>query len=199
MNTIDYINMVELMRNSTSNIQKCRDEKDTLKKCILCKNYLSSNQWSLLLEDHIKSKFNIGKCLNNTSGDGCSERNKNIEIKVSLGAINGQFHFVQLRPEHKIDYYLLLAYNLYENEIGKLYWFLCEASELYDLLPEYGGYAHGTIGKLGKITCDNIYDRNCEYALRPNPLQNDNNKPKILWNIMKERFSVSEKYIIDTI
>ena len=45
-----------------------------------------------------------------------------------------------------------------------------QKSVVNDLLPKYGGYAHGTIKEYGKITADSIlghlFDKKVEYALR---------------------------------
>ena len=143
-----------------------RKEESFLNICKLSKKHLSSNMYSCLIENIIKKRFKIEKCKDNTSGDGISINNKNIEIKISLGDSTGKMNFVQLRPDHKIDFYLMLTYNKKED---KIFWFLCDPIILYNLLPEYGGYSHGTIKKLGKINLNNIYGRNLEYSLRPNP------------------------------
>jgi len=186
------MNFVAHMRLASKWKSICEAEKNTLQKCILCKHQLSSQQWGPLLESFIKEKFNIGPAVDSVSGDGCSSKGLNIEIKVSLGDKGGQLNFVQLRPDHTIDYYLFLGYNLFEGKLGQTHWLLCPSKELYTLLPTYGGYAHGTISKLGDITMENIYGRGCEYALRPNPALKDARKGKKLWNIMCEKFSVTE-------
>ena len=193
---INYIDLVKTMRNPINYKQICINEPDLLKKCLLCKKYLTSSQWSMLLENYIKKLFNMEKAIDNISGDGYTiETQKRIEIKVSLGTNDtGGFNFVQLRPDHTLDYYLFLTYNIYEEEIGKLYWFLCKPEYLYKLLPEYGGYAHGTIEINGPITKENIYGKSHEYALRPNPLITSE-KPNKLWNIMKEKFGTTEDII----
>ena len=127
---MNYKLIVNELKDSSFNIlTKCINEPDILKQCILCKRFLSSNQWSMILEKSIKKKFNIGKSLNNISGDG-RVNSKNIEIKVSLGDKKGQFNFVQLRPGHSIDYYLFLTYNLFEDDLGKIYWFLIPPEKL---------------------------------------------------------------------
>lgn len=194
---IDYAAIVKQQRSKVDYTALIRSEPDMLKKVILCKDRLSPTQWSTVLESDIKRRFNIEKKGDSTSGDGRSSKNqKNVEIKVSLGSSkNGQFNFVQLRPDHALDYYLLMAYNLSEDALGKIYWFLCEPRELYELLPKYGGYAHGTVAVNEKITMDNIYGRGKEYALRPNPTANDGNKSKELWNIMLAKFAVTEAEI----
>ena len=148
--------IVESMRVQNKYVEICKREEDLLHKCILCRYYLSSNQWSLLLESHIKNLFNIEKAKDSTSGDGISRNGMNIEIKVSLGSDNGRINFVQIRPDHKIDYYLFLVYNLYTENIGSIHWLLCDSNELYKLLPEYGGYAHGSILQHNAITLENI-------------------------------------------
>ena len=189
---MNFQKIVAHMRLASKWKSICEAEKNTLQKCILCKHQLSSQQWGPLLESFIKEKFNIGPAVDSVSGDGCSSKGLNIEIKVSLGDKGGQLNFVQLRPDHNIDYYLFLGYNLFKGELGQTHWLLCPSKELYTLLPTYGGYAHGTISKLGDITMENIYGRGCEYALRPNPALKDTRKGKKLWNIMCEKFSVTE-------
>lgn len=193
-----YYKLVKNMRDNKNLEEMCENENDILKKCILCKTHLSSNKWSMILEKFIIKKFNLKKKLNNTSGDARSEKS-NIEIKVSLGTKDGTYNLVQLRPDHDIDYYIILIYDMFVGDIGKIYWFLCPSKKLYNLLPKYGGYSHGTIKELGKITKENIYNRNREYSLRPNSIKNDKTKPKKLWNIMVETFLCTEEDIINNI
>lgn len=88
---------------------------------------------------------------------------------------------MQIRPDHNVQYYILVCYNLFEGEIGKDYIFLIPSNILYSLIPKYGGYAHGTIERLGEITKYNLFGNNFEYALRPNPEKQNSTKPKKLW------------------
>ena len=194
-----YRNIIKELRKNTNKVKICKDEMDIVRKCLLCRFYLSSMQWGPLLEKYIKDRFKIGKPLNSTSGDGCSPRKKNIEIKVSLGTSQGTFNFVQIRPDHNIHYYLFLAYDVYFGKEGKIYWFLCNAQALYKLIPQFGGYAHGTVAKFGKITLRNMKGRNMEYALRPSPSSRHGSNPYKLWQIMIKKFIVSENVIRKTI
>lgn len=181
-NTIQIKHLEKIVlnfRNDTTKIKKlCINEKNLLTQCILCKHYLSAQQWSSILENKIKEIFDIKQKINSTSGDGVINKN-NIEIKVSLGDTKGTFSFVQLRPGHSIKYYIFLTYNAYESELGKIYWFLIPSNDLYKLLQLYGSYSHGTIEKNGKITLENI-SKKYEYSLRPNPIKKD--KSKKLWD-----------------
>ena len=195
---MNLINIVKNMRNITNYVDICKKEKDILKQCVLCKYYLSSNQWSMVLESSIKQRFNILQAKDNMSGDGLIN-NKTVEIKVSLGGSNGQFNFVQLRPSHTIDYYLFLVYDVYSSHsnLGQIHWFLSKPNDLYKLLPEYGGYAHGTVSNNGKITEENIFKKGnekLEYSLRPNNLKNG--KSKELWDILIDKFSINENDIL---
>jgi hypothetical protein len=190
-----YSYIVKELRQSNNRLQLCQQEKNIVRQCLLSKYYLSSMQWAPLLEKHIKEKFSISSPTNNTSGDGCSPKKKNIEIKVSLGTMDGSFNFVQIRPDHHIHYYLFLAYDVYFGKEGKVYWFLCKPHELYRLLPQYGTYAHGTISKLGKITQQNLKGRNIEYALRPSPRAQKTSKQYTLWQVMLKRFQSTEASI----
>lgn len=102
-------------------------------------------------------------------------KNKAIEYKFSIANSDGKINFVQLRPSHKIDYYLLSYYDPKETGPDMLENFVCRSRDLYLLLPEFGGYAHGTVKDNGKVTAENIVKNlknGCEYALRPNTTNN---------------------------
>jgi len=64
--------------------------------------------------------------------------------------------------------------------VGKAYILKIPSNDMYNLVVEYGGYAHGTCEKLGNITINNIKGRNCEYVLRCDP-NNKNGKNYELW------------------
>ena len=177
----DFKNIVHQLRNKTCYKEICKLETNLLQKCILCKHYLNIKEWPIEMEQFIKKHLNIQDKINEISGDG-HKNNKNIEIKVSLGSKDGQFNIVQIRPDHNIDYYLFVGYNLFDEELGKTYVLYIPSEELYKLLPKYGGYSHGTKRKLDEITSDNIKGRNCEYSLRPNPNKRQTTKTRKLWN-----------------
>jgi hypothetical protein len=175
----DFIKIVESMKQPETRVSEIILKKNTLHKCVLCKKYLSSQKWSIVMENHIKNLFGITQKKNNMSGDGVSN-DKNVEIKVSLGDSNGGINFVQIRPGHDIDYYIFLIYDINIGKYGSLFWICLSSDELYSLLPEYGCYAHGTVRQHGKITLDNIYNKNnnLEYAIRCNSKKNKTKKYK---------------------
>ena len=148
-------------------LEKIKNEKTLTGKCILGRQYLTPQ--STDLETIFKEELHIGNVLNSTSGDG-SKNGINYEIKASIHANKSKMNFVQIRPDHHIHYYILIAYNMYENDtIGNAHIFKIPSNIVYDLIIRFGGYAHGTVAVLGKITTDNIKGRNCEYALRCDP------------------------------
>ena len=161
---------------------------------IIAKTQLSSQAYSPALEAWLKARLNIGPAVNETSGDGVWDK-QNIEIKVSLGGKSGQFNFVQIRPDHDIDGYLFVTYSIWNDEVT---WFYVSPNDMNDLILEFGGYAHGTIKALGKITEDNIKGRNCEYALRPDP-HKKSGKARACWDALvrvgkkPQSFFISEK------
>lgn len=145
--------------------------KDAHIYCII--NNISAQQYGPLLERFINIKFNYVKNkAENCTGD-CSKDGKNSEIKVSLGgATHTKFNFVQLRPSHNCDTYILTAYNLSSENVecgGELYLFRIPKEEIKKIIVSYGGYAHGTIKEHGKITLDTLNDEKSmkEYAIRP--------------------------------
>jgi hypothetical protein len=125
--------------------------------------------------------LDIGPPINKTSGDG-HKNGLNYEIKASIHAKNSHLNFVQIRPDHSVDFYILVAYNMYENDaIGNAHIFKVPSNIIYNLIVKYGGYAHGSCSILGCITIDNIKGRNCEYALRCDP-NAKKGKSFELWN-----------------
>lgn len=139
--------------------------------CII--HRVSAQQYGTLLEKFVRTKFNYSK--NNASdctGD-CSKEGKNSEVKVSLGgAKHKKFNFVQIRPSHDCDTYILTAYHLSPENVeteGELYIFKVPKSDIKNLVVSYGDYAHGTIKELGIITKDSINDELSikEYSIRP--------------------------------
>jgi len=164
-------------------LEKIKNKKTLTTKCIWARKYL--NPQSTDLETICKEDLNIGNALNSTSGDG-HKNGINYEIKTSIHAKKSKINFVQIRPDHHIDNYILIAYNMYENDtIGKAHIFKVPSDNVYDLIIRFGGYAHGSTAMLGKITSDNIKGRNCEYALRCDPNAKKGNDVEIWKEFMK--------------
>jgi len=140
---------------------------------IYCKIYnLSGQVAGPLIENYIKNKYNMSK--NNASscvGDLMCN-NTNFEIKVSNGGKeNNKFNYVQLRMNHNCEYIFTAYYLSYENlnTNGNLFIFRLNKENIKNLILKYGGYAHGTIQKLGEIKKDDLDDvtNDKEYAIRP--------------------------------
>jgi hypothetical protein len=160
-------------------ISKCIHKIEIMKQSdikrahIYCKiNQLSGQVSGPLIEYFIKNKYGMEK--NNASlckGD-LHHNLMNFEIKISTGGKeNNKFNYVQLRMNHDCVY-ILTAYYIsidnVENE-GELFIFKLNKKELKDLIYKYGGYAHGTVQKLGKITEEELdnQENDKEYAIRP--------------------------------
>jgi hypothetical protein len=140
---------------------------------IYCKIHkLSGQVTGPLIENYIKEKYNMTK--NNASlctGD-VTYNNHNIEIKVSNGGKeNNKFNYVQLRMNHNCNYILTAYYIGNDNldNLGELFIFQLTKENIKNLICHYGGYAHGTIQKLGKITKEDLDNEtnDKEYAIRP--------------------------------
>lgn len=104
----------------------------------------------------------------------------NYEIKTSIGGKNNnKFNFVQIRLNHSCDY-ILTAYYINKNNIenfGELFIFKLKKEDMKNIVLKYGGYAHGTIKKLGPITNETLNSNiHKEYQIRPiygSPCWND--------------------------
>lgn len=161
--------------NHAQEIMNCKSWKDAHVYCVV--NRLSSQQYGPLLEKYIINKYNFSKSkVIDCNGDISTIKGRNIELKVSTGGkYRNKFNYVQIRPFHKCDMYILTAYHLSVENIknqGNFYIFKIPKGRLNQLLVRYGGYAHGTITKQGSITTQSLrtLTKDCnhyEYALRP--------------------------------
>ena len=148
-------------------------ETDIKRAHIYCKiNQLSGQVSGPLIEHYIKNKYGMEKNSASLCKGDLQHNQINFEIKISNGGKeNNKFNYVQLRMNHDCVY-IFTAYYIsidnVENE-GELYIFKLNKKELKDLIYKYGGYAHGTVQKLGKITEDDLdnQENDKEYAIRP--------------------------------
>jgi hypothetical protein len=152
-------------------IMKLTTLKEAHIYCII--HGVSAQQYGPLLERFIRTKFNyIKNKAEDCTGD-CSKDGKNSEVKVSLGGTaHTKFNFVQIRPSHDCDNYILTAYHLSSENVeseGELYIFKIPKEDIKKIIVSYGGYAHGTIKEHGTITINSLSDEKSikEYALRP--------------------------------
>jgi hypothetical protein len=145
--------------------------KDAHVYCVL--NRISAQQFGPLLERYIRTRFNYTKNSANECTGDCAKDGKNSEVKVSLGgSTHTKFNFVQLRPSHDCDTYILTAYHLTTENVeaeGELYVFCVPKTNIIDLIVKHGSYAHGTFKEHGPITAESIQcpKNTKEYALRP--------------------------------
>lgn len=127
------------------------------------------------LQQHNQRNFEI-KLSNDSkenNSSACIEHNQtNFEIKVSNGGKeNNKFNYVQLRMNHNCAY-ILTAYHINYDNIeteGELFIFKLTKINIKIIILKYGGYAHGTKQKLGKISEDDLENpiNNKEYSIRP--------------------------------
>lgn len=163
--------LVSIKIKHKDEIMKLSTLKEAHVYCII--HNVSAQQYGPLLEKYIRTKYKYDKNKAEDCTGDCSKDGMNSEIKVSLGgAEHKKFNFVQIRPSHECEMYILTAYHLnFDNvdEEGELYIFKVPKDELIKLIASHGGYAHGTIKEHGEITTDSLTEDNNtkEYALRP--------------------------------
>lgn len=137
--------------------------------------------YGAVLESWVKRHLGLGDKIDNLSGDA-SFGSETLEIKVSIeNGSEGQYNFVQIRPHHRVTHYIFVTYSVSRDEE---FWFKIPSADLYDLLPEFGGYAHGTLSSQGQITNKSIKENQFEYALRPSMFSGKNTKTNKLWNVL---------------
>jgi len=159
-------------------LSRCNHKKEILKQSnlktahIYCKiNHLSGQISGPLIEFYIQNKYKMTKNKSSLCIGDLQKKKVNYEIKVSTGGKeNNKFNYVQLRMNHKCEY-LLTAYYINDiniKQLGELFIFKLNKLNMKKLILKFGGYAHGTIEKLGKITAKDLNCKNTkEYAIRP--------------------------------
>jgi len=159
-------------------LSRCNHKKEILKQTnlksahIYCKiNHLSGQISGPLIEFYIQNKYKMTKNSSSSCIGDLQRKKVNYEIKVSTGGKdNNKFNFVQLRMNHKCEY-LLTAYYINDSnlrQMGELFIFKLNKLNIKKIILMFGGYAHGTIKKLGKITSKDLdKNNNKEYAIRP--------------------------------
>lgn len=186
MNDIDYKKLIKELRLK-SRVEKdkallqARNSDSLLEKCVLLRVYTSpqaNDAEKLIMED-----LEISACLDNISGDG-TKNDLKYEIKVSVHDERCKINIRQIRPHHSVDFYIIVALNLFAGENGEAYIFKIPSSIIKELVLEYGAYTHGTVIKNGKICKESIDDANSlyEYSLTANPNGGENTKSLKLWN-----------------
>lgn len=160
-------------------IKKCNT---LVEKCVLIRYYLKPQ--SSLIETIIRNDLEISPPNDNTSGDGI-KKGIRYEIKFSGHSAKSNVNFVQIRPLHKVDYYILAVYLMHSDasSIGEAHIFKVPSADIKELIVAYGGYAHGTIAKQGKISLESMNNNQYEYALRCNPFAK-RGKGKRLWDTL---------------
>jgi hypothetical protein len=167
----EHLNISKTTHEVSEQIMKLNTLKEANVYCVI--NSLSAQQYGPILEKYIRTKFNYIKNKAASCTGDCSKDGKNSEVKVSLGgASHTKFNFVQIRPSHDCDIYILTAYNLSIENVeteGELYIFKVPKLDIKQIVANYGGYAHGTIKEHGKITINSLNDEKNinEYAIRP--------------------------------
>jgi hypothetical protein len=152
-------------------LMKLNTVKDAHTYCVI--HGISAQKYGPLLEQFIRVKFNYTKNKAEDCTGDCSKNGSNSEVKVSLGGANhNNFNFVQIRPSHDCETYILTAYHLSRENVeseGELYIFKIPKISIKDIILSHGSYAHGTIREHGPITITSLNDEKSikEYAFRP--------------------------------
>ena len=186
MTKIDCIQIVKSIRSNKLVLEKQQaikqayESDDIWEKCVLFRKYTSPQ--STDSEKLIRHDLNIGNPADTVSGDGM-KNGVNYEIKVSIHDTKCKTNIRQIRPHHNVDFYIIMAFNVFGGDRGEACVFKVPSEKIYDLVLEYGFYTHGTIKRNGVITAESIRDKTTdfEYSLSADPNAPNNTKSKKLW------------------
>ena len=180
----DLLNVIQDERSKVELKNEVINTDSTRSAFIVSKAKLSSQQYGAALEKHIKKKFKWNAQIDNKSGDSTTLKGNRIEIKCSIEDATGGFNYVQIRPWHTLEFYLLANYSIKTDEVIFL---LCPKKEFVDLVVSNGQLAHGTKDATGE------YD---EYAYRPKMHRKLGTKGRQQWEDLQQ-WRVSEEALYE--
>ena len=177
---VEGIRSNKLVLEKQQAIKQAYESNDIWEKCVLFRKYTSPQ--STDAEKLLRNDFKIGKPVNTVSGDGM-KNGVNYEIKVSIHDTKCKTNIRQIRPHHDVDFYIIMAFNVFGGDRGEAYVFKVPSEKIYELVLEYGGYTHGTVKRNGVITAESIRDKSTdfEYSLSADPNASTTTKGKKLW------------------
>lgn len=188
---IDYNSIVEEERfayiNSSNDkiIEYVGRSNNLLEKFVLLRRYTGPQ--SNVSEKIIKTDLQIDNPINNTSGDGHKNGN-NFEIKASIHAKDCALNIRQIRPHHTIDFYIVIHLDIFSETEATVTTYKIPSNDLYNVIPQFGGYTHGTVKNNGKITIDSIYDdkHSFEYSITYSPMKKTKGKNKEIKEFLEQ-------------
>jgi len=177
---VEDIRSNKLVLEKKQAIKQAYESEDIWEKCVLFRKYTSPQ--STDSEKLLRHDFEIGNPVDSVSGDGM-KNGLNYEIKVSIHDTKCKTNIRQIRPHHNVDFYIIMAFNVFGGDKGEAFVFKVPSEIIYDLVLQYGGYTHGTVKRNGVITAESIRNKSTdfEYSLSANPNAEDSNKSKKLW------------------
>lgn len=178
---VEEIRSNKLILEKNQAIKQAFESDDIWEKCVLLRKFTSPQ--STDAEKLLRQDFEIGNPVDSVSGDGM-KNGTNYEIKVSVHDTKCKTNVRQIRPHHNVDFYIIMAFNVFGGDKGEAFLFKVPSNVIYELVLEYGGYTHGTVKRNGVITAESIRDKSTdfEYSLSADPNANDNSKSKKLWD-----------------
>ena len=178
---------VRTLRLGTSHASFVRSRTSLLEKCIYSKSLLTPTSYGPLLEEHVRQELGLQR---SSVGDG-TLNGHTVEIKVSLSDHRGRVNFVQIRPHQPVSHYLLIAWDMSDQDpLGRLWSFFLTPQEMELLVVRYGHYAHGSRNELGTITQDTLASGQREFALRPCTTAAPQSKCRQLWDQLTAAYSL---------
>jgi hypothetical protein len=177
---VENIRSNKLVLEKKQAIKQAYESDDIWEKCVLFRKYTSPQ--STDSEKLLRHDFNIGKPVDAVSGDGM-KNGVNYEIKVSIHDTKCKTNIRQIRPHHNVDYYIIMAFNVFGGKRGEAHVFKVPSEKIYVLVFEYGGYTHVNVKRNGVITTESIRDKSTdfEYSLSADPNAANSSKSKKLW------------------
>lgn len=175
----DRRQIIEAMREKVKNaeIERMRDV------CILCREYVSGSSFGALIEAWLRAKFGLQKSDEGDIYVHIEDQKELWEVKVSLGDKDDSWIMQQLRPHHRAVKYLIVLYNVVDDEVT---YCLVPYDKMNEAILEWGGYSHGTIKEKGIITAETLYKSDNEFGIPFSKFAKKGTKKKAAWEYLSQ-------------
>jgi len=133
----ESIKLRKYIRESASKNHKFAFEHDMNLFLKILHGYITPQSYGTRIQNRLLVEYGLKKVPSSRDkGDAKNENEKHGEIKISYKDVDNKFHFVQIRPYQKCDFYFLFSIDPDDNYNS--YTFIILGDKITEVLEKFG-------------------------------------------------------------
>lgn len=133
----ESIKLRKYIRECASKNDKFAFEYDMNVFLKILHGYITPQSYGARIQNRLLTEYDLEKVPSSMDkGDAKNKNDKYGEIKISYKDVQNKFHFVQVRPHQKCDFYFLLSIDPDDNY--DTYTFIILGDKISDVLQKFG-------------------------------------------------------------